>query len=729
MQGKKLSCILFLGGKRMDLTVTFYDFAKRPNSVERITKRTAATVTATGKYGLAVNAMSVTNPVIIFEKERNPFLFNYRNADSYVWPDKCRYASIKWPSGQSDTLYIYKCVRLYYLQDVQFLNDGRVAVTLREDVLGTFRNHILQSVQQVERTNVYANTDYAEQVIPVKSQPTLVKQYLDSPFSVGTGYYIIGCVAEEVYPVGHSWDSMFSPYGITLSQISDNDCVLMQAGTLIGSGSTGGVQLTGSGSGYVDLETGDISFDTSSSGTTESTANIEVDNLTPPSQFTKRSTATFSRGGVRYYTFSSVEAQNFIQCLGRLQGAAADFDLSKYFVSCTYIPFEDVPSSQIETVDTCFHFGNDKSNQIFVFCRGRSRILEAYAPGGVYTYDAGTVTFMKHPSYSASAATGKVTTKYINYEPYLDCSLVYGPFGTLDIPMNVVANSSGVDYHIVLEFDLGDGLGNLRLVRTPSGISPLNTSATYINSIITITSAKQKISASIPLVSITSDSYSKHLGYEIQYAKSKVKTGANMIGDIANAIPKMAAASTPGAGLISNTGQMLAAEPKGLLSAGVDNGLAMFEAQANHTLAQYNNSIPTVYQTPSNGSFLGFNETLDYCLMYTVLEIDEVQPDFYNTLIGKQLNRPMQLQQVLNVGINVGLYHNVFVKCTGAALVAYTASTTVSGFSVWNFTSARDLSAERTSASDMGSGLYEPTVAVEEYNIITEALNSGIYLY
>lgn len=160
------------------MRITFYTFSKKSNSTAR------PNVTGTDFDCQIKSPSSIVNPIIQLSKASEPITFNY----AYI-PDWKRY---------------------YFITDITY-GIGLWVLSLRVDVLGTYRNQILSSSQYVLRNANDFNDNIVDNLYPVKAGSNYVvnnagtvidpdndisfPNYFNATYT--SGYFIIGVISNN----------------------------------------------------------------------------------------------------------------------------------------------------------------------------------------------------------------------------------------------------------------------------------------------------------------------------------------------------------------------------------------------------------------------------------------------------------------------------------------------------------------------------------------------------
>lgn len=656
--------IIYLKGERiMATTITLYNIDKRRNSTKQPTQDNIVS-TVTGRF---IVPSSMFSPTIVLNVSANQRIGTFN------------YLGIAWPTDVVARRY-------YWVVDKVVSENGQIIVTAVEDAFGTFKQNIYNSVQYVLRSNTVLNDNYVDSTAPTKLVPAIRKVNLDSPFdiyqagdtdSINKGFFVIGCIAEEVVPAEE---------GVTFGTLVPEIDNIVEGGIIY-------------------------------AGVNSSSDRTKVKKVKAA---LSQSTESFTRGSVRYYTFSPREANTFFQMLANIKNIAADFNIADHFVSCVYCPFS-LDANQQTPVDTVFLFGADGSlpaedeatgafqnTQTLLMFRGRSKVT--VIPKGLFSWSSSTLTLQPHQQYDAN-----ITGNFINFAPYHNIKLAFGPFGELELSAAEV-RVNNFDISLNIQCDLVEGLGSLRVIRSPGD---------YV-----VNEVKTALCPHIPLVSITSNSYLKEFQAKHDQASALISSGLAMMGtaghfgskysnNIASqkavnaADMERALANASDVGRTYNTMSAFQAgsvkggwqAPAGAAAAGVATAMATnVELAYKEKLSGYVASIPTPRMTGSNGSLVGFVESTDFALIYVDYLVYDNFKEFINSHGATTYKYCLLSDLASNEMFNVG-----FVICENAQLVSYTKYGTS-----FDFTSPSNTPA-------LG-------VSLEEQSVICNQLNSGIYL-
>lgn len=658
--------IIYLKGERiMATTITLYKMDKRRNSTKQPTQDNIVS-TVTGRFMVP---SSMFSPTIVLNVSANQRIGSFN------------YLGIAWPTDVVARRY-------YWVVDKVVSENGQIIVTAVEDAFGTFKQNIYNSVQYVLRSNTVLNDHYVDSTAPTKLVPAIRKVNLDSPFdiyqagdtgSIDKGFFVIGCIAEEVVP-------------------AEDDVTF---GTLVPE--------------FDNIVEGGIIY----AGVNSASDRTKVKKVKPA---LSQSTESFTRGSVRYYTFSPREANTFFQLLANVKNIAADFNIADHFVSCVYCPFS-LDNNQQTPVDTVFLFGADgnltaedeasgvfQNAQTLLMFRGRSKVTNI--PKGLFSWSSSTLTLQPHQQYDAD-----ITGNFINFAPYHNIKLAFGPFGELDLSAaEVRVNNFTISLNI--QCDLVEGLGSLRVIRSPGN---------YI-----VNEVKTALCPHISLVSITSNSYIKEFQAKHDMYSAMINSGLSVAGSASSAagnLKNTAYTRTTNADITQSsamaTRDMRAASSTRDLSHTVESGVTgssavgpalsaatsvvslgatMTEISYAQKLNGYLASIPTPRMTGSNGSLVGFVESTDFALIYVDYLVYDNFKEFINSHGAITYKYCLLSDLASNDMFNVG-----FVVCENAQLVSYSKYGTS-----FDFTSP-------SNTPSLG-------VSLEEQDVICTQLNSGIYL-
>lgn len=460
----------------------------------------------------------------------------------------------------------------YWINDTVYTRNGRVKLYCSMDILATYRSAVLQSWQTITRSSKIpaGNRTVLDNSIQTVGKPLITRNQLTNPFSARGGMYVVGLLAREItYASGQSGDP-------------DNwlDTIREENGTVV-----------------------------------------------------DESTAMFRRGAISYIGMDAAQAAIFFNWLLNLEGRDADY-IPQQIVSCVYIPVDFnayLGTILTEKITSTFVFYEGWDGNIGQILKGPPLVYNIThtqihnVPDGVLdfpVYDNLNLAKYNYSNYSGS----QVVRDCLNFRPYHICELLFGPFGTIQIPYEKCAN---------VDTDVHDGSNVLRLkIDLCTGMASLmfNVEYTLLDDIIahggqlvrTVWTTTAQLCPTVPLTTITSDSHLAMLKTITNTAAGLVGGGLAMYND------------RPGTMQVTET--LVSAADQKALAAGVGMDLvdtydvavggglpfalgaaAVVKTAADFAIQAYANSIPQVSVSGSNGTYLDFVGN-NYALQYTDYE-------------------------------------------------------------------------------------------------------------
>ena len=337
-------------------------------------------------------------------------------------------------------------------------------------------------------------------------------------------------------------------------------------------------------------------------------------------------TAFAESGGVFYYLCDARTVFNLLLWLNNdgASGEWADYDPISRVVSIRYFPisFDDYAPSQM-TIQIFTHSYDDGTGSMittfynwtgtFVMTTGIPGIIHDV----IYTKSF-NMTFSNHSQYNQEQG-------YLNFPPYREVILYAGPFGKIDIPINLLSRTDR-DNKITVDvvFDLISGLTRIDIYLDTNKTQLVYTSEDYCMSVD---------------CAITSQSYNKYsdiLSRDLRkeaYTYEYISKGAAGVGSIVAG----AATSNP---LLAGSGVALLASAAGTLATGLKQ----------YTIDSYNLSIPDAHTKGTNGSYSMIEKPWKlYTISHRIL-------DFPFNLFGYSCNSAVQL--IASIG---------YTRCIGAS--------------------------------------------------------------
>ena len=292
-------------------------------------------------------------------------------------------------------------------------------------------------------------------------------------------------------------------------------------------------------------------------------------------------TYCFSKGGVRYYSFTVSEGEALFNYLANIKGRFADFNIAQYFISCYYLP--TIRNLNTSKTNTTFTFNEENSVTFTIEHTTISNVSD-----GISKPFSSNIDILNHVQYSTYG-------QLVNQRPYHNIALNYGPFGTLEIPYEKVANNK-----IWIEFRIDLATGEGAMFISTGGQSTVEEPGEYC-----IASSTAQVCPSIPLVSLTSNPYLKQVSNQLNMVE-------NVSGLLLSGIT-----STPN-------------KPSPIIS----SGISLINAAANYPIVESENKIPITNVVGSNGSFVSFEGQYLYNIVYTDYEVVNFNKDLFGNLIN-----------------------------------------------------------------------------------------------